>query len=589
MTYDCPNVSTASPALAQSCTPPVSCTADTWNCTSWSTCAANATQTRTCTLINDCPSVPNTKPTESQSCEVEPGSLSVSVTSSPVSQLYIKGAQGASLVGISLRADIGNVTVSSIKFTGYIDAAGASGHPTTQGCDTNGAEAKSISDILSSTSLWNGSTQVGTNENPSSSPAGCSANSGGEIVFDNLDLKIAKSTTVTLVLKVNFANSAVNLPDAIAFDVKANSDISATNVLGSVTPSGAPVVGPGQMIMSGGSLGVTLAPSDTESEAGLLVGGASNAVLGKFKWTAQYEEMKVTKATFQVTGSSGVASLSLYDGSTLVAGPASVNSANGHADFSGVNFVIPKDGNKILTIKGIMSAVGGGGASAGTDVTVQLLPDNFEARGTGAGSSTVLTGANVAGSGLPLAGNTKRLVKSKPTVSLVALPTAVLSAGDQVIQRFTVAADAAGDIALGQVALQIAKEGAVALAKASGGDVATIKRIAGDFLPATVALAGGPTQYTLTIKLTNGETVAAGMARAYDVYLNLSGAVSSDSVSSNLLTDAAEMTGTFANVTAANNFVWSDLSADGHSFGTSDWASSWKVRNLPTDSQMLSK
>ncbi|PIR92425.1 hypothetical protein COU01_01800 [Candidatus Falkowbacteria bacterium CG10_big_fil_rev_8_21_14_0_10_44_15] len=45
-----------------------SCNADNWDCTGWSQCGSNGTQTRICSLTYDCPTVSTPKPSESQSC-----------------------------------------------------------------------------------------------------------------------------------------------------------------------------------------------------------------------------------------------------------------------------------------------------------------------------------------------------------------------------------------------------------------------------------------------------------------------------------------------------------------------------------------
>lgn len=46
----------------------VTCTADEWTCTDWSTCSTSGTRTRTCTLTLDCPGFDNPKPAEQESC-----------------------------------------------------------------------------------------------------------------------------------------------------------------------------------------------------------------------------------------------------------------------------------------------------------------------------------------------------------------------------------------------------------------------------------------------------------------------------------------------------------------------------------------
>jgi len=50
------------------CTPPTACTADTWTCGEWSTCSADGSQTRTCTLTFDCAGVDTPSPATTQAC-----------------------------------------------------------------------------------------------------------------------------------------------------------------------------------------------------------------------------------------------------------------------------------------------------------------------------------------------------------------------------------------------------------------------------------------------------------------------------------------------------------------------------------------
>ena len=46
---------------------PVTCSADTWDCKDWTACK-DGSQTHTCTLTFDCPSVPTVRPLETQEC-----------------------------------------------------------------------------------------------------------------------------------------------------------------------------------------------------------------------------------------------------------------------------------------------------------------------------------------------------------------------------------------------------------------------------------------------------------------------------------------------------------------------------------------
>ena len=68
LTNDCSSANTPKPSETQSCTP--SCTADTWTCSEFSACS-NSSQSRTCSLTFDCPLTNDAKPNETQSCVEE--------------------------------------------------------------------------------------------------------------------------------------------------------------------------------------------------------------------------------------------------------------------------------------------------------------------------------------------------------------------------------------------------------------------------------------------------------------------------------------------------------------------------------------
>lgn len=543
--------------------------------------------------------------------------LALGVASTPVAQTYIKGTQNAQLMGITLKAGDGaSVKVNTIKVTGLIDTNNgtATCSVAPNGAFTQGREnaaCSSVADVAQTLKLWNGSTQIGQTKSPTSS---ASAGMGGEATFDNLNLTVPAGQTLTVVLSTNLSSAMSNLPDDIRFSVT-DSDITATDVDGNtVNASGGTVYGAIMRVADTGALTVTKAPDDTESEAGLVVGGSSNVVLAKYKFAAQNEELKLTKARFNVNTPNAVSSLSLYDGSTLVGGPVSVD-GSGNADFSGMSaFVVPKDGNKTLTVKGNMNSVGTSGAATGSDAIVALTDDSgtFEARGTSAGSSTVLDETQVPSISGWLYANSKLVRRTKPTISIVALPTTTLVSGDDVVLRFTVSADAADNVALKGLTAQI-NNGTLGgtVTNINNGDSA-LRRV-GDAsnLAGTSALTScaAPGACTLVMRLSTEEVVAAGTSRTYEVRANVTGITTGDSVTAKLLGDASSGTGllTAGDTTHAftaggtlSSFVWSDNSdtstgdgnpAHDYTVGASsqDWMNGQFVKVLPTDSQTLSK
>jgi len=86
--YDCSLIdSTPIPSISQSCNynppptpePTPSCTVDTWNCGSWSACAPNSVQTRSCSKSYNCSTVETAPPATSQFCQSPNGPSTPSV------------------------------------------------------------------------------------------------------------------------------------------------------------------------------------------------------------------------------------------------------------------------------------------------------------------------------------------------------------------------------------------------------------------------------------------------------------------------------------------------------------------------------
>jgi len=339
----------------------------------------------------------------------------------------------------------------------------------------------------------------------------------------------------------------------------------------------------------------TLAPSDTESEAGLVIANTT-AVLGKLRLTALNEELKQTKLRVSVLNAvqSSVVSMSLYDGATLVAGPVPLTGQN--ADFSSFNFVVPKDGSKTLTVKAVLNSISGG-ATSGADLSVEFDTgsddgqSNFEYRGTS--SSTVVTTQ----AGADVAGAQKVLRKTKPTVSLAALPTTTLSNGTMVLHRVTVTADSAEQVSLKTIKWTVSKSAnAITITgnQSSVREVGQGSTISGSSTGSTgCGASAGPCVLTTTFG--SEQVIAAGTSKTYELVVTVGGALTTNTLSTSIAVDSGVVTDDLAAAgsqvnTTAYNFIWSDNSAIPHTDtdgGSDDWTNGLYVKVLPTDSQTV--
>ncbi len=347
--------------------------------------------------------------------------------------------------------------------------------------------------------------------------------------------------------------------------------------------------------------------TDSDTSAGMVIGGSDSA-LAKFRLFASYEDLKLTKASFTVATPSAVTSLSLYDGAALVGGPVSVSAA-GDAFFTGLNFIVPRNGYKDLIVRGMINTVGPTGTPSGGNAKVTMKTTSgsyvFEMTGVSAGSSTLITAIP----GGDIVGNDKIVRKTVPTAALTALPTTVLAAGDQVIMRVTVAANAAADVSLKAVTVNVSKSNEVGINPTGDSSHGTIRvlggstNLAGHSTASAGCAAAAGTACTLRTAFDTEEVIAAGTSKTYDVLVTVGGTVATgDSISSELDGDSTLLTGGLATgsqpdqvkVNAADvDFAWSDNSAVPHSaaIGSSsaDWASGMYVKMLPTDTQTLVK
>ncbi|MBU0624778.1 hypothetical protein KKF05_00360, partial [Patescibacteria group bacterium] len=213
----------------------------------------------------------------------------------------------------------------------------------------------------------------------------------------------------------------------------------------------------------------------------------------------------------------------------------------------------------------------------------------------------------------------------KPTVSLVSLPSTTLTAGSVVVAgRFSVTADAAGDVAMKRLSATVT-EGI-----ANAGITVTVDglRRVGDssnlLVTATgITDAGGAvcdsadSTCTLKIQLATEEVVSAGTTRTYDIRLTVgTGAAltSGDTLTVGLLGDTTVASGELEQVAVAPgvgidnftamaqyNFLWSDRSLATHNSSVdidgvgddvavaNDWTNGTYVKVLPADGQTMSK
>lgn len=516
--------------------------------------------------------------------------LTTGLSASPSSQTYVQGSNDKPLVGFSFQANGGDIRLDTVKITG----ASTTG-PLTSGEVTNLA-------------LWDGTTRVSAVKSLDTSAL--------TATFDSLNLTIPNGSTKLLTLRGNisvnatdadayyFYIAAANTTDVTAYDVDGNT----ASYAGVNANSGNSVV---ITISTVGDVTMSTAATDNETKADIVLANGTYQTLGKFVFSAAREDMTVKKLSVMVNASSTsssatstttgdeVPSITLWDGSTQIGGtffPAVSGNSSSIVMIEGLSWVIPKDTNKTLTVKGLVNTIGNG-ADSGSTVAVHLLNTGFEAAGSSASDFSVSAAS----------GNRKVVYKSKPTLSVVSpqpnTGNGSLSSGSAIkVLRFRVSADSNGAIGWRQAQFRVTLTNAtlaaastsnVVLRDLSTGDSLTLGTVYSSSLVgsgSTTAVLGSQSPGYVGLVVTTPQEISAGSSRDYDLELNfseLTGTVANDSQAivavyrdEAVLISATPYSyvanGTTTNDFAVNmspSFVWTDRSVLGSiATSTADWA-----------------
>lgn len=348
-----------------------------------------------------------------------------------------------------------------------------------------------------------------------------------------------------------------------------------------------------------------------------IIAGTSMIKVGAFRFTTQYSAYTVDKIAIKIPANSATSVASVVvqyqdaAGASQTATQSLTLSTGAETDatatFTGLSFFVPADGSRDLTVY-VNTPTVASGATSGRDITVKLDADeSFNATDSSGTADTVLAAADVTSNATSGKG-TVYVRKSIATIAAGTAPTATLTAGsNEVLGRFNVTADPAGDIDWGQVAFTVSKTAAVTFGATSTvalWDVTSgASQVAGTFATTTGDLLGGldsfgaSTSGILHFRSTAAQTVSAGETRKYELRGTL--ADSATSGTSNLSISianpqtTASSTAVFSSAAGtlgasdSASFAWSDWSdatdhassAEGAS--TADWTGDFLIKSLP--------
>ncbi len=443
------------------------------------------------------------------------------------SRSYVTNAKDVVVLGLSVKGGSSlDTTIKKLSLQGYIDAENGAA-PTGYVATADGAAV--LRDTIDSLEL------LVNDEVVSLSPESVNSDTG-KVNFQNLAIKVPKSGEVKLKLRGDINGQAPNgAADYIKFAIAATADITAIDQNGKTVTLGASSISnaanggagvPGASdvfakITRGGS-GTVVNSSGSESSAKLLA-QSEEKVLGKFKFDATDEDVKVQDLTFGAFSTKGLSAVKLYrESDNQLFGPASgVSSVNGVVSFNDIELTVTDTTPVTLIARGTTNEVTSGKASSGDAIGLALLDVVEVESSSGTNISEKFVGTNPSFGTLntALAGGVAKYSLAAATTFSANLPANgnVVVVGNEQMLVLTGGTTATGTLMRGFTLL----EGNDDVPGHSSGDAAYVSTLG--ILGSTVNEGGAFGAVDTTLTVTSGTSFKAG-----DVIFLASGAVNGD-------------------------------------------------------------
>jgi hypothetical protein len=257
-------------------------------------------------------------------------------------------------------------------------------------------------------------------------------------------------------------------------------------------------------------LAYSINSATTDEVAQFVVGGTMKKIVTYKVTSTNNIPANVNRMTFAVTSPDAIQSIKV--------GGVTASVAGGVADVTGLNLTVPgTPAGVTVPVEVTYACFIGGAVGSGCNLTNSpATPINAQVTLT---AVEALSGsASVGSTGLTLASNVMKLVASKPTVTIATSPTnAQLVSGTNVVLKFTVSADAGGDVALTALPWTLGGSAAptvVTAVKADGANITslgTITGLTGFTFTAPRTISAG-TSVTFEVEATVGATPANSSA-----------------------------------------------------------------------------
>jgi hypothetical protein len=349
------------------------------------------------------------------------GALTVALASTPSSQTYTRGSANVALAGFAFTAGSSlDQSIKSLTVTGFVDGNNDGVYSAAGTGNEGGATLSNIVD--SSVALYDGDTKVSDFKNINTTT--------GQVVFNNLNIAVAKSQTKNLTLRGNISNSAPfgAEPDRVKFAVATGTDVIAIDQNGQNVDSTSITVD-GNMNSQGTSTVVMVIAASGNGTVGSTTTASPTALAGTneievAKWTfTSVNENPMLKDLDLLTLNDSAAVISnvkLYSGSSCATQVGSMSGytpkPSGIVEIRDLNVTVSSSSTYTLCAKVTTNTVNSDGVSEPTsnsNVGLVLFNmqevssgsgENVNARyaGNAAGTASAVVGATIAANDLSL-------------------------------------------------------------------------------------------------------------------------------------------------------------------------------------------
>lgn len=414
---------------------------------------------------------------------IQTASLAIALASSPVSDTFVKGTSGVTLVGLVFTAG----AASDITLTKIQPTLDFTQENSLYAWVSTGASGTSFygKEIIGTLYLYDeDGNQLGTSE---------AVPNGGKPTFDGFELEVPAGESVTVYVEgdVNSTAPVFETTNTVGIDIEATSDVTAEDEDGnSVTlttadPNGSTDTSATTVAMtvsSSGSIVVSSPSSQTNDQ--LLAAGSSDVLLGSFKVKATDEDFMVDRISLYATDSGAEDSFKSVkikyptdvDDPDTLDGSSSVTFSGTAATFSNLEFMVPKDDDNVVFEVYVSANThndDSGAADTGDSLQMTLYPyaaststNTFNSVGQGSGTTKDADDSGVLAAAVST--NEAYVFKAVPIVSVDDTSASIVYGNEAEVFRFSVEADS-GDLALLALKFDVSSSGILTNTSGLGG------------------------------------------------------------------------------------------------------------------------